>query len=174
LSSICTLVRTFKNNTSSKSKPIFFLRHLEFYYWKSRELLFRLNCEFLDHHLSSRMPKIWRGIKLLSEDFVSLTTIHGLPHIVLSKRIWMKIFWFIITVSMACGFFYQLIFQLIRTYLNYPVNVDTKVGLWWFKFFTKKFDSRLITANVCFRRWRFACLIHGKPRIYQGHHLTIW
>uniref|UniRef100_A0A914EEU2 Uncharacterized protein n=1 Tax=Acrobeloides nanus TaxID=290746 RepID=A0A914EEU2_9BILA len=39
----------------------------------------------------------------------------------------MKIFWFIITASMACGFFYQLIFQLIRTYLSYPVNVDTKI-----------------------------------------------
>lgn len=99
--------------------------------WKSREFVPTKLWIF-----GSRMPKIWPGIKQLSDDFASLTTIHGLPHIILSKRIWMKIFWFIITVSMACGFFYQLIFQLIRTYLSYPVNVDTKVGLWWIKFFT--------------------------------------
>lgn len=73
-------------------------------------------------------PKRGRSANELTKDFSTWTSANGLPHIWLSAPIWLKLFWFLITAASATGFFYQLIFQLLKNYFNYPVNVDTQVS----------------------------------------------
>ena len=109
------------------------------------------------------MGKISVGLKQTFDDYCSLTSTHGIPHVgqstfYLTKPVISKIFWFIITACSAGGFLYQFIFQLLRLYFSYPVNVDTTV-----KFHIRNYKLDLFLDRIWTESFPGCDFLHAQP-----------
>ena len=94
------------------------------------------------------MKKRSHGFRELIDDFGLWSSAKGPAHVPLTSAIWLKLFWFVIAVATTAGFLYMLIFELLKTYFSYPVNVDTQVRG------KKFFESKLFRITMVPDRFR--------------------